>query len=223
MVKKVGVLILGYHSNEHNWGKTLWGIPPSKPGRLVRGIKEILEHKAAIAIITSGIGHSGKTSAQLAEELLYQRLDSLSEFREVYPILGEYLPKDIRRILKKKLVLVEEYPFGTASSLIPAGEALMRAAIDQVIIVTSPDHISRSARDALTIWQKAFPHLAKDLLFAASVTGYTEEDRKTPHAMSGVENVVVIEPRVVRINTLAKKLFKLSEEKLRSMETIIGS
>lgn len=193
---KKGVLMLGYNTSEPNWEETVWGVPPDRPGRVVKTAAVILSENPEIAVISGGLGRKeGKSEAWWAKQRLYDGLDKLKDFT-IYPVFQRFSAKEIEEKLNKVLKL-EEKARNTAENIINSGPLLKEAGAEEVIIVTSPDHISRGLRDALQFWGKDYPGLAANVSGTASVTFYSErapEDR----VIAKMENVVIAEPPAVR-------------------------
>lgn len=207
---KSGVLILGYNCNEPNWEETVWGSPPGRPGRLVRGAAELLARGAKLAIISGGAQcKDGRNEAQWMKGLLYERLAELKRFT-VYPVLSGVGTQELRERLDWSLVL-EEKAKNTVENIANTGRLFSDARVSEVVIVTSPDHISRGMRDALAAWGKDYPDLAASLYGAPSVTLYsarTPEDAETAR----MSNVVVAEPPAMKKLDLGRLLKLLGNE-----------
>jgi hypothetical protein len=175
----------------------VWGIPPNKPGRLIKGVAVMLEENVDIvAIMTSAFYKEGKSSGQLMKELLYSRLEKLREFT-IYPILSQFSPEEIFNILENKLCLIEEPVKNTAEEVTKAARFFREVGVTKIILVTSPDHISRTLRDAIAAWQERYPELAANVYGAPCVTLYsarTPEDAE----IAKMENVVIAEPPVMK-------------------------
>lgn len=193
---KKGLLILSYNCNEPNWEETVWGTPPDRPGRLVKATAVLLEEDVDIAIISGGTGvKEGVGEAQWLKNRLYQGLEELKKFT-IYPVLQRFTPEQIKNKLDKILVL-EEKAVNTATNLKNTGIMFKEAGVEKVIVVTSPDHISRGLRDGLQFWSKEYPELAANLYGTASVTLYsnrTPEDQE----IAKMENVVIAEPPTMK-------------------------
>lgn len=191
-----GVLILSYNVLEPNWEHTVWGFPPDKPGRLVKGAAVMMEEDSKIVVITGGAGEKeGKSEAQWMKDRLYQGLEKLKEFI-VYPVLQKYSAEEIKRKLDESLIL-EETAKNTAENMAKTGAIFNEAGVEKVIIVTSPDHISRALRDAIQFWNKDYPRLAMNVYGTPSVTFYsarTPEDEE----IAQMKNVVIAEPPVMK-------------------------
>ena len=205
---KKGLLIHSYNCNESNWLHTVWGYPPDKPGRLVTAAKVMLEESIDIALICGTAGEKeGKKECWWMRDYLYQHLESLKLFT-VYQIFQQYTV-DMKKILDRILVVREKDASDTAGETEYAGRFFIEAEVEKVILLTSPDHVSRAIRDALSAWQKTYPRLAANLFITASVTLYSErkpEDRE----IAKMENVVIIEPPFYNsVGILAQQIFKL--------------
>jgi hypothetical protein len=215
-----GLLILCYNANEPNWEYVVWGTP-DKPGRLVRGVTLILEEDIDVAVImSSAFGKDGKSSGQLMKELLYARIEKLREF-SIYPILSEVSAEEIYTILERTLRVVNEPVRNTSEELIAAGRYFTKAGIEKVFLVTSPDHISRTIRDAIVAWQKECPQLAANVYGAPSVSLYSLRTEKDIN-IAKVENVIIAEPPVMQFFDLRRMFVILKRpEALAEIDAIL--
>lgn len=195
-------MVLGYSPNQENFEEVVWGAPPDKPGRLVTGLKVFLEDPDAnILIITGGTEKDGKKEAEWMRDLLYEKIDKLSDFK-VFSVFQEYSSSAIKDFIDRKVVLETEAR-NTRENLQNVAKILSRNAINSVVIVTSPDHISRAIRDAIIYWQDDFPELARNLFGAPSVTLYSG---------GKISDVVIAEPPVKKIFDLSR-IFKVLKNK----------
>lgn len=197
-----GILLLSYNVAEPNWERTVWGIAPEKPGRLVKAANVMLEENPDIMIISGGAGQKdGKSEAWWMRQRLYDGLDDLSKFT-AYPVLQKFSADQIRKKLDGILRL-EEAAKNTTENLQKTGEIFTKAGIEKVIIVTSPDHISRALRDAIQFWSKNYPELARNVYGTASATFYSA---RTPEdeAIAKMENVIIAEPPTMNKFNLAR-------------------
>jgi len=195
---KKAVVVLGYSPNQENFKEVVWGISPDKPGRIVTGLKVFLEDpEARILIITGGTEKDGKKEAEWMRDLLYERMEELSGFK-VFSVFQEYSSSAIKDLVDKKLTL-ETGAKNTVENFQNVAKILSKNAIDSVVIVTSPDHISRAMRDAIIHWQDDFPELTRNLFGTPSVTLYSN---------GRMSDVVIAEPPVKRIFDLSR-IFKV--------------
>ncbi|MFC1663858.1 YdcF family protein [Patescibacteria group bacterium] len=192
-MKETGVLILGYNSEEKNWEYTVWGVPPDKPGRLPKALAVIIEEDADIAVISGG---TEKFEAQRMKERLYKGLKQLREFT-VFPAFQRFSKEEIQDKLDKILNL-EETAKNTAENMVKTGAIFNEAGVGKVIIVTSPDHISRALRDAIKFWGKDYPELARNVYGTPSVTLYSNRGTPEDKEIAKIENVVIVEPPAMK-------------------------
>lgn len=194
--------MLSYNVEESNWEQTVWGTAPATPGRLVKAAAVMLEENPDTMIITGGAGKKdGKSEAWWMRKRLYDGVGELKGFT-TFPIFQKFSGDEIRKKLDKILKL-EETAMNTAENLQKTGEVFRKAGILKVIIVTSPDHISRAIRDAIQFWDKDYPELARNVLGTASTTFYS---MRTPgdEAIAKMENVVIAEPPTMKKFNLAR-------------------
>lgn len=197
MSQNIGILVLGFNLFSENWEETVWGRPPYFPGRLPRAVALFLEENASLFVISGGATkREGKSEAWWMRERLIRGIGELGKFL-VYPSLRNFSPKEIEKILLPA-ILLEEKAQNTMDSFRQTGKIFSKKGIQKVIIVTSPDHISRALRDAFYCWQKTFPNLAANILGAPSMTFYSKETkRKHP-----LEELIIIEPPLLKRTTL---------------------
>lgn len=195
---KTGVFVHGYNVNEKNWERVVWGIPPDRPGRIVKGVALLLEEKADLLfLIGTAIGKDGKNIGEWMRDLLFLKITELPQFA-IYPVLTRFSSEEIKRKLETKLVLVPGLEVkNTADELRLLAKIFKEAGIKRAILVSSPDHMSRILRDAFAIWweQGLAPELAVNFICSPCITLYTEVDGITPPERAKVANVVVAEPR----------------------------
>lgn len=220
---KKGLLIHSYNCEEPNWEYTIGGYPPDKPGRLITAAKVIIEENIAIALISGTAGEKeGKKECWWMKDYLYSHLEELKLFT-IYQVFQRYSPGEIKEILDRVLVIREkDTAANTAGEIEYAGRFFTEAGVEQVISLTSPDHVSRAIRDALSAWQKTYPKLAANFSITASVTLYSErkpEDKE----IAKMENVVIIEPPFYKsVGSRAQKIFKLrnNQEALKEFDAV---
>ncbi|MCD6177914.1 YdcF family protein [bacterium] len=205
------VVVLGYSPNQENFEEVVWGIPPDKPGRIVTGLKIFLENQAELLIITGGTEKEGKKEAEVMRDLLYEKIEELYDFT-VFPIFQGYFPSTIKEIIWRRLVL-EISSKNTRENLQNVGKILYENSIDSVIIVTSPDHLSRALRDAIIIWQDEYPELTRNLFGSPSVTLYSK---------GKISDVVIAEPPVKKKFDFSR-IFKIlkNQEALEKLDRLL--
>lgn len=210
---------MGYNPKEENWLDTVWGTPPHRPGRLVKGVSVILQEDAEIAVISGGAIKEHKPGAQWMKELLYQRLSELKEFT-LYSVFAEFTDAEIKRKLDE-ILRIESESQNTSENLENSAEILSEAGVDKTIIITSPDHISRALKDALVCWRESYPGLSKNVHGACSVTLYSA---RTPgdQKIASLENVIIAEPPVAKKLNFARLFGILGEpEALSEIKAVL--
>ncbi len=201
---KRGLLIHSYSNNEPNWLHTVWGYPPDQPGRLVTGVKVILEEDIDVALIcgTSG-GKEGEYEGWWMKNILYQCLEYLKSFT-IYPIFHDYTADELRVVLNRVLVIKEkDTAANTAGEVEYAGRFFTEVGVGKVIIVSCPDNVSRCIRDALACWREDYPLLAANTFTTASWTLYSERTSEDKE-IAKLSNVVIAEPPIMRKFNLAR-------------------
>lgn len=205
------MVVLGYSPKEKNFEEVVWGIPPDKPGRMVRGLKDLLEDpEAKTMIITGGTEKDGRKEAEWMRDLLYQKLEELKQFSD--PVFQKFSTQEIREILDRNLIL-ETNATNTRENLENVAKILKEKDVKSVVLVTSPDHISRAMRDAIIIWQETYPEFTRSLFGSPSTTLYSEGD---------MGDVVIAEPPVKKKFNLARIFGILKNEgALRELDELL--
>jgi hypothetical protein len=208
---KKAVFVHSYNVNAKNWHQTVWGNPPAAAGRIPKGIAVFLEENADyLILIGSAIGKEGNSSGEWMRDLLFKKIEELPQF-EIYPILTELNLEKLKALLAEKLQLVPgREVYNTAGELRVLAEICKNLVVTKIFLVSSPDHISRIAKLAYTIWKEEgiASYLAANFYCSPSITLYTQEDNITSPELAKVSRVVVIEPRLVkRIENLIIKIF----------------
>lgn len=197
-----GVLIHGCNLHIENWRYVAWGDPPEHIGRIPYGIMLALEWEAPVIVMGTGASEkifrfSGAevtgqklVEAAYAYEYLKARFDELANFtlfRERYPAIID--PE--RRAQIKEMVLnrinLDCQSTNTRQEIITAGDAFNQHGVERVLLVSSPTHVIRCLRDAVSVYRAdaRFARFAEDILAAPSGTNYDG---------TNVDDVVVIEP-----------------------------
>ena len=188
-MKKVGVLIHGYHLYSNNWKDVVWGMPGEDlMGRVPRGILVALEEKAELVIFPSGGSRSadGMTEAELTLIFTMEHFMELNEFSAFEGIDLESARERIRAISQ-----IETKSQCTAEEIGFAGKMFRDKGIKNIVLVTSPDHASRSFRDAFAVFQgdESLVHFTKGLFVTSS---------QVPYSGCLVKDVIIQEPRPKR-------------------------
>lgn len=192
-----GLLILCYNVNEPNWEHTVWGEPPHQPGRLVTGVANLLEENIDLGVVcSSAFGKDGKSSGNWMMSHLYAKIEDLKKFL-IYPVFNKFSPVEMRETLDEHLKLVEAPIKNTSEEVMAAGRLFRAVGIQKVVLVTSPDHISRTLRDAIVAWQNCYPEFSANVYGAPCVTLYSA---RTPEdsSIAKVSNVVIAEPPAMK-------------------------
>lgn len=183
--EKVGVLIHGYNIEKKNWREVVWG-RGNLMGRLPKGALVTLEEGAEVIVFGTGASQTkeGKIEAEVMRDTLVEQFFRLEDFSAFSRIdLTERVRDRIEKISR-----LETESRNTREELQFAGEIFREERIEKVILVSSPDHISRCLRDAYVV-------------FIENIDFYPFEQRlyATPSQVSytgrSVRDVQIIEPR----------------------------
>ena len=142
---KTGILANGYDVDQLNWLDVVWGKPPHLLGRLPRTAQLILRIKPEVIIFGSGSSKKdGKIEAAWMKDTLVDRFYGLKKFSVFQEI---HLTEETREQIKGAILETESKNTGEEVKF--AMEIFIQQDVQEVIIVSSPDHFERCARDAL--------------------------------------------------------------------------
>lgn len=78
---KTAILIHGYHLGAREWGRVVWGNPPTTPGMIPRGVAIAVELDAALVFWgTGGSEQGGQKESECAFALALERLPEHAAF-----------------------------------------------------------------------------------------------------------------------------------------------
>jgi hypothetical protein len=182
------VIVMGYNIEESNFENVVWGKPPLFPGRLVKGAAVFLEEKADIFFITGCGEREKKEGVEIMRDMLFDRVDRLESFTK-FAVFQNHSYLSILKMLESAILLERRKPGEriqtTSKTMQNLRLPLLSTGVEKIIIVSSPDHVSRCIRDAQIFWGET--KLIDHLSVTSSATMYSKGDAK-------MENVVVIEP-----------------------------
>ncbi len=223
---RTAVVILGYNVDEPNHEHVVWGEPPDRAGRLVKGAAEALAENADVVFITGCGEMNGKEGVEIMRDRLYAGLNDLKDFK-VYPIFQHYSVISIRERLERAMRLeyrrASERLQTTSRTMANIAETLLGERIQKVILVSSPDHVCRCLRDAFIYWQEKYPSLIVNLSATPCVTFYSAR-KPADEEIAKMENVVIFEPPFYKsVGKRAQELFKFrdKEEVLSKIDQIL--
>jgi hypothetical protein len=193
---KTGILIHGCNLNVENWRHVAWGDPPNQIGRIPHGVVLAGETEAEVVVLGTGasskefkLGENPQPGKQLLEaeyslEYLKQHFNNLLKFdtfRERVLDVEKWREDMLSRIV------LDVTSQNTTEEILFAAEIFLERGIEKVILVSSPSHIVRCLRDAMSLFstEKRFRRLASCLFASPSVTCYEG---------SSPGDVVVVEP-----------------------------
>ncbi len=144
MKTKVAVLIHGYSILRTNWEEVVWGDPSGDlMGRLPKGALTAIEERAEVLVFGTGSSEKdGKIEAAWMRDTLFERFSQLAEFSAFRGIRLEEFKDRL-----KEISVLETKSQNTKEEARLVGEILLKKGVNKVIIVSSPDHISRCIRD----------------------------------------------------------------------------
>lgn len=130
---KKGILIPGLNPIKRNWQEVIWGIPPHKPGRIVKGISMCLKDPTIRIVLFFGM---------IKDWLLHQ-----TQFIDQFAVFQEFKNKDeeILKIVETKFRCIERVK--NTHENVEAMESVIREMdLDEIIIISSPDHVFRAMK-----------------------------------------------------------------------------
>jgi hypothetical protein len=224
IIMKSSVIVMGYNVNEPNYEEVVWGEPPHRPGRLVKGAAIFLEEDAEIFFLTGCGGRDGREGVEITRDLLYERIKYLEEFT-VCPIFRMYHHSIILDRLEQAIRLEHRHPDKLIQTTLLTMRSikleLVISETQKVTLVSSPDHISRCLRDALVCWEGT--SLALNLSAVPSATLYSLRSEKDAD-IAKMENVLVLEPPLFSSSgKLIRKLLERRDDKelLKKIDAVL--
>jgi len=166
---KCGILVHGCHLEAFDWRGIMWGNPPDELGRIPRAVIVALQEKASLMLFGTGASQrNGKPEGEFTRDYMLENFFKLDRFAGFTGIdLGQV------RARIEAIALADCTSRNTREEMEAAGRIFIEKGIDRVVLVSSPTHISRCIRDALTVFQEPAFRKLKDNLFAtASDTSY---------------------------------------------------
>lgn len=199
---KTGVLVHGCNLLIENWRHVAWGDPPDQLGRIPQGVLVAMEHDASTIVFGTGassktfrLGDSDKQDQELLEadyslEYLRSHFASLTKFRPIaqrFPNLTTENGVDEARENLLGRIVIDTDSQNTVEEIRNAGEIFLEHDIDRVILVSSPSHVVRCLRDAISIFhsEPKFARFANEIYACPSMTCYEG---------TSAGDVVVVEP-----------------------------
>lgn len=126
-----GIIIPGFDPKESHWEDVVWGIPPDKPGRIVKALQVALDDPDIGILLFWG---------EIKDWLVW-KANSIKDFSEFQDIdldsLYEIIYSKFRFLPRVK---------NTQENMIQAKKIFSELSIKEVIIITSPDHLPRAMK-----------------------------------------------------------------------------
>jgi len=183
--RKTGVLIHGYSLLSANWEEVVWGFPAKDSmGRLPKGILTAIEEEAMVLVFGTGSSEKdGKIEAAWMRDTVFERFEWLTDF-SVFKGQEAMLERSKNRLEKISVLEIESK--NTRQEIKFAFDIFLEKGINEVIIISSPDHISRCLRDALAI-------VSEDKKFIGFSKRLSATPSEVPYSGPASE-VIIIEP-----------------------------
>lgn len=188
---KTGVLVHGCHLDAYDWRGIVWGYPnKAQLGRVPKGVLVAHQHQAELLVFGTGasvrtVERDGATremkEGEYTLDYLLRHFEQLAEFEPFAELDVVSLRARIEQIAR-----AETRSQNTREEVRFAAEQFLEAGIEQMILVSSPTHISRCLRDAYTALEDSRFGPLRHHLYA------TPSD--SPYLGSRAEDVVIFEP-----------------------------
>lgn len=205
---RTGILVHGCHLEAFDWRGIVWGTPPDKLGRIPMSVFVASQEDADVVVFGTGASErDGKKEGQYTRDYMLDRFSELDGFTCFADVDIDALHSRLGQIS-----VAECTSENTIEEMREAGKIFLEHDIEKVILVSSPTHIPRCIRDALTVFgEPMFSTLRRNVYAVASDTSY----------LGGrVEDVVVFEPphRGDRgsflTHYIVKRILKIPEQKM---------
>ena len=179
---KTGILVHGCHLEAFGWRGIVWGTPPDELGRVPLSVYLGLQEDAEVIVFGTGASErEGQKEGAYTRQYMLDHFKELGEFACFEGIdLDEAKPKI------EAISAAEGGSLNTIEELQAAGRIFLEKGVEKAILVSSPTHVPRCIRDALTVFQApTFRTLRRNLYAIACDTSY----------LGGrIDDVVVFEP-----------------------------
>ncbi|MGD9158230.1 MAG: hypothetical protein PVG39_07490 [Desulfobacteraceae bacterium] len=197
---KTGILVHGCNLGAENWRCIAWGDPPDAFGRIPLGVLLAYEYDASVVVFGTGASKKeyrfgGQSRGELLEaeyscEMLKDNFNELEKFsvfsKRCKDIQNEDTRKEIETRFFNSLVL-DVKSTTTPQEIEEAGNVFAEHSVDRIILVSSPTHIVRCLRDAMTIYRsdKKYASFSDNVAAIPSITCYEGTSPK---------DVTIVEP-----------------------------
>lgn len=183
------VLIHGYAVDTPDWEPVVWGDPfAGELGRVPAGLFEALRRPRSRVLFGSAQGAPGGVSE--AEYTLSVARERAVELVFVFAPLLNASPADVRAYLDKILgegALTTQTALNTKEEVSEAAAICSRDAYDELVLVSSPNHLPRCLAEALAVADaKGDNALRKSLRVRASDTDYGGGAASSTRVLDGV-------------------------------------
>eukprot|EP00326_Haptolina_ericina_P013616 CAMPEP_0181217458 /NCGR_PEP_ID=MMETSP1096-20121128/27159_1 /TAXON_ID=156174 ORGANISM="Chrysochromulina ericina, Strain CCMP281" /NCGR_SAMPLE_ID=MMETSP1096 /ASSEMBLY_ACC=CAM_ASM_000453 /LENGTH=261 /DNA_ID=CAMNT_0023309585 /DNA_START=770 /DNA_END=1555 /DNA_ORIENTATION=+ len=179
-----GILVHGCHLQAEGWESIVWGIPPSRLGRLPRAALLAWEERDTLACICMGTAASstpdGEYEAVVLARMLTRRCHELSQFSAFQGIPLRELELLLRSVVHTDLVSTN-----TREEVTEGLSRFEAAGVTRAVLVSSPTHLPRCLIEGCAVLERQPTLFSGTLLACPSDTcysGYSSAD------------VVVVEP-----------------------------
>lgn len=178
---KTAILIHGHHLHAEGWEDVVWGDPRKGVlGHVPKGLIEALQWDADV--IFFGTGASKKDGLKEGEHTLrftWQRIGEIPQFASMGTEAAEAW-LDARAVLE----LTSQ---DTVSEIGVCADIARKCGIERLVLVSSPTHIMRAHRTALSL-------IAKDDAVRSFAHALYAVASDVPYAGATVDDVLIIEP-----------------------------
>ena len=197
---KTGILVHGCNLRAENWRYIAWGDPPDDFGRIPLGVLLAFEYDATVVVFGTGaskkeyrFGEHSKgelLEAEYAREMLKDNFEELERFSIFKKRCEIFKDKEEREKFKKRFfdsLFIDTVSLTTTQEIEEAGNVFIKNEIDHVILVSSPTHVIRCLRDAISIYRsdKKYASFSDNITAIPSITCYEGTSAK---------DVTIVEP-----------------------------
>lgn len=197
---KTGILVHGCNLGAENWRYIAWGDPPDDFGRIPLGVLLAYEYDASVVVFGTGASKKeyrfgGKSKGELLEaeyscEMLKDNFNDLEKFSIFSKRCKSIQNEDTRKEIKTRFfdsLILDKKSTTTPQEVEEAGNIFAENSVDRIILVSSPTHIVRCLRDAMTIYRsdKKYVSFSDNISAIPSFTCYEGTSAK---------DVAIVEP-----------------------------
>ena len=189
---KTGILVHGCNLGAENWRCIAWGDPPDAFGRIPLGVLLAYEYDASVIVFGTGASKKqyrfGENAggelleAEYAREMLKDNFEELKKFTIFSKDCTIFKNKDTREAFITRFLnnlVLDVTSKTTKQEIKEAGNVFIKNSVDRVFLVSSPTHIVRCLRDAMSIYRSnnKYASFSGNITAVPSITCYEGTSR----------------------------------------------